>query len=138
MRFVKEFIKLFVVINTGILLVFALNTMKYDYIQTIYLWEIFEASAVTSLITAAFFSIDPKKEIPKYLQLLLILLHYACLLITMLLFGRSFGWIEKNVRGFLTMALSVAGVYLFTAVLSVITGLKDAQRMNEALNEFKE
>lgn len=138
MKYIKDYIKWFVVINTGVLLIFAFNAMSYDYIQTVYLWEIFGASAVTALITTAFFSIDPKKVIPKYVQFLLVLLHYVCLFAVMLFFGCSFGWIEFDLQGILNMALSVAGVYLCTAVLSVIIGTQDARKMNEALNEFRD
>ena len=137
-KFVKEFFKWFVIINTGVLLIFAINTMRYDYIRVIYLWEIFEASAVTSLITTVFFAIDPKKEIPKYVQILTVLGHYLCLFGTMLFFGYSFGWIPLDVQGVISMALSVAGVYLCTVVLLAIIENKDAKEMNEALSEFRE
>lgn len=138
MRFIKDFLKWFVIINTGIFLVFTINVMNYDGIRVIYLWEIFGTSAVTSLITTVFLSIDPNKIISKYMQLLIVFLHYACLLGVMLFLGYSFGWIEWDVRGILTMVISVAGVYLCSAVLSTIVGNKDANRMNEALNNIRD
>ncbi len=138
MKFIKEFIKWFITINTGVLLIFIINTTDYDYIRTVYLWEIFAVSAVTSLITTLFFSIDPGKIITRVVQIVIVFLHYLSLFITMMLFGISFGWIPFNLSGVLTMALSVAGVYICTAVLSVVTGMQDAKKMNEALNKFKE
>lgn len=138
MKYIKEFIRWFITITTGVLLIFILNTMKYEYIRSIYLWEIFGVSAATSLITTVFFAIDPKKVISKAVQVLIVFLHYISLFVTMLLFGNSFGWITLDVRGVLTMAISVAGVYLCTAVLSLITGMQDAKRMNEALRKFKD
>lgn len=138
MKYIKEFIRWFITITTGVLLIFILNTMKYEYIRSIYLWEIFGVSAVTSLITTVFFAIDPKKVISKAVQILIVFLHYISLFVTMLFFGNSFGWITLDVRGVLTMAISVAGVYLCTAVLSLITGMQDAKKMNEALNKFKD
>lgn len=138
MKYIKEFIRWFITITTGVLLIFILNTMKYEYIRSIYLWEIFGVSAVTSLITTVFFAIDPKKVISKAVQILIVFLHYISLFVTMLFFGNSFGWITLDVRGVLTMAISVAGVYLCTAVLSLITGMQDAKRMNEALRKFKD
>ncbi len=138
MKFIKEFIKWFITINTGVLLIFILNTMSYDCIQTVYLWEIFAVSAVTSLITTLFFSIDPQKVISKFVQILIVILHYLCLLVTMLFFGNSFGWITLDAKGILNMVLSVAGVYLCTTLLSIITGMQDARIMNDALNKFKD
>ena len=138
MRFIKEYIKWFITITTGVLLIFILNTTKYEYIRSIYLWEIFGVSAVTSLITTLFFSINPKKVISKSVQIIIVFLHYLSLFVTMLFFGHSFGWISLDVRGILNMALSVMGVYLCTALLSIITGMQDAKKMNEALNKFKD
>ena len=138
MKYIKEFIRWFITITTGVLLIFILNTMKYEYIRSIYLWEIFGVSAATSLITTVFFAIDPKKVISKAVQVLIVFLHYISLFVTMLFFGNSFGWITLDVRGVLTMAISVAGVYLCTAVLSLITGMQDVKRMNEALRKFKD
>lgn len=138
MRFIKEFLKWFVIINTGILLISTLNVMNYDEIKVIYLWEIMGASAVTSVITTLFFAIDPDKIMSKYMQILIVFLHYACLLAVMLFMGYSFGWIVWDVRGILTMVFSVAGVYLCSTVLSIIVGNKDANRMNEALNAYRD
>ena len=137
MKYIKEFIKWFIIINTGVLLIFIINTMQYDYIRTIYLREIFAVSGVTSLITTVFFAIDPRKILTKFVQIVIVFLHYVSLFITMLLFGNSFGWISFNLSGVLTMALSVAGVYICTAVLSVVTEMQDARRMNEALDKFR-
>ena len=138
MKIIKDYIKWFITITTGVLLIFVLNTMQYEYIRSIYLLEIFGVSAITSLITTLFFAIDPKKVMPKFVQILLVLLHYICLLVTMLFFGHSFGWIPLDANGILNMALSVAGVYLCTTVLTILTGMQDANKMNEALNKFKD
>lgn len=138
MKFIKEFFKWFVIINTGILLVLAFNTVGYDRIPSVFLWEVFIASAATSLITAIFFSIDPKKEMPRYLQILAVVIHYVCLLIIMIVLGKSFGWIALDGKGIVIMALSVAGVYICTTVLSIVLGTQEAKKMNEALNAFKD
>lgn len=136
MRYIIKFFKWFLIINSGVLLIFALNTMKYDYIKTVYLFEIFAASAATTLPTVVLFSLEPKKVIPKYCSVLMILLHYICLLVIMLVLGSKFEWIELNFRGILCMALSVAGVYIVVTILSIILGISEANKLNEALKSF--
>lgn len=138
MKFIKEFFKWFVIINTGILLALAFNTISYDLIPSKFLWEVFIASATTSLITAIIFSIDPRKEMPRYAQILAVVIHYVCLLIIMTVLGKSFGWIGLDCKGIAIMALSVAGVYICTTVLSIVLGTQEAKKMNEALNAFKD
>lgn len=138
MKFIRDFVKWFVIINTGVLLIFALNTIGYDYIKTVYLLEIFAASAVTALLTAMFMSIEPKKVINKYMQFLLVLAHYVCLLVTMIILGKSFGWITTEGKDLVIMALSVAGVYICTAIIATVLGTREAKMLNDALQSFKE
>lgn len=138
MRYIKEYLKWFVIINSGVLLIFALNTFNYEYIKSIYLFEIIAASAATALPTAILFSIEPKKEITKFVSALLVLIHYVCLLAIMLILGISFGWIEFNLKGIAVMALSVAGVYICSTVLSVVLDKREAKRLNEALEAFRD
>lgn len=138
MKFIRDFVKWFVIINTGVLLIFALNTIGYDYIKTVYLLEIFAASAVTALLTAMFMSIEPKKVINKYMQFLLVLAHYVCLLVTMIILGKSFGWITTEGKDLVFMALSVAGVYICTAIIAAVLGTREAKMLNDALQSFKE
>lgn len=136
MRYIKEYIKWFVILNSGILLIFAFNTLNYDYIRTVYLFEIFAASAVTSIPTTILFSIEPKKEISKWVSGLLLLLHYICVLVIMLFLGNAFGWIEPKSKGVVVMALSVAGVYICATVLSVILDSREVKKLNKALEDF--
>ena len=138
MRFFKEYIKWFVIINSGVLLIFALNTMQFEEIKHIYLFEIFATSAVTALPTALLFVIEPKKVIPKYVSILMVLLHYVCLLAIMIVLGNIFGWIPCSGKGVAVMALSVAGVYICTMILSIILDSREAQKLNEALKNFGE
>lgn len=138
MKYIKEYLKWFVIINSGVLLIFALNTVKYEYIQSIFLVEIFAASAATALPTAILLSLEPKKAMPKYVSALLVLLHYICLLAIMIVLGTSFGWIKLDRKGIAVMAISVAGVYIFTAVISLLLGTKEAKKLNEALKTYKD
>lgn len=137
MNFAKEFVKWFVIINTGIFIILIPNTWGSTSISPDNLWEALIASAVTSLITAIFFSINPKKEIPKIVVAAMMAGHFVCLLAIMLFLGNAFGWIEFNQRGVLTMTLSVAGVYICAAVLSFVFGMQDAKKMNKALEDYR-
>ena len=138
MEYIKEYIKWFVIINTAVLIVVAINYLGHDVISVSSLWGIIISSAATALITTGFFAINPKKIVTRRTKILMFLIHYSLLVATMMALGRVFGWVGYDIKGFIIMALSVAGVYALSVFGSYLFGLFDAQRMNEALNKFKE
>lgn len=138
MRFLKEFIRFFVIINTGIVLILAINYQSDDVVSPYVFWHIFISSALTSAITAAFFSYEPKRVIPKHVRALLWFGHYLALFVTMLVLGNLFDWVSCSVSGIITMALSVAGVYICTVLLMFALSTNDAKKMNEALKKIRE
>ena len=135
-NFISEFLKWFLIINTGIMLVVWINIFKYDTIWTEIIPQIFCASFLTSLVTTAFFSINPRKPISVPMRVLLFFGHYISLCVIIMVLGRSFHWFELTLSGCLIAALSVAGVYLITAVISYLLSKSEADEMTNALKNF--
>ena len=137
MNFLKEFVKWFVIINTGIVLVVAINLGVNNAVDHLTLWKIFIASAATALPTTIVYSYEPRKVIKKSLQALIIVAHALVLLAIMILLGVKFGWISLSGHGIWVMVLGVAGVYLCSVLLSFAVNSNDAKQMNEALLQFR-
>jgi hypothetical protein len=110
--------------------------MKYDTIPAATIPRIFVAGILTSLVTTAFFSYEPKKKVGKGFGFVFFLLHYLSMVIVMAIIGISFGWFDFSVKGILTIGLSVGGVYLFTVLISSALSKGEAQKMNEALKNL--
>ena len=135
--FISEFLKWFLIINTGIMLIVWLNIFRYDNIWVSIIPQIFCASAVTSLVTTAVFSINPKKPLGKPLRILIPVAHYLVLCVIIMTLGKFFDWFELSLSGCVVVALSVAGVYLITAVISYLLSKSEADEMTKALKDFK-
>jgi hypothetical protein len=52
--------------------------------------------------------------------------------------GNHFNWFELSLSGCLTVALSVAGVYLIATVISYAFSKSEADEMTSALKNFKD
>ena len=137
-NFFTEFLKWFLIINTGIMVIVWINIFKYDTIWTAIFPQIFGASFITSLVTAGYFSYNPKKPITVPVRILLTLAHYLVLCASITVLGTLFDWFELTLRGFIGMALSVAGVYFITAVISYFLSKGEADEMTNALRNYKD
>lgn len=138
MNFIKEYIKWFVIINTGVVLIVAINMRGYGTINGMTLWRILAASAATTLVTTIAFSIEPKRLMTRLQQVIFLVILYVVLLAVMISLGMAFGWIDLSGKGIFVMAASVAGVFICTVILSIVLGAVDAKKMNEALKEMRE
>lgn len=136
--FLSDLLKWFLIINTGIMVIVWINLFKYDEIWTAIFPQIFAASFLTSLVTMGFFSINPRKPISVPVRILLILTHYLLLCIIIMTLGNIFNWFELSVTGCITVALSVAGVYLIATVISIILSKSEADEMTRALKNFND
>jgi hypothetical protein len=135
--FVSEFLKWFLIINTGILLIVWINIFRYDTIWTAIIPQILGASFVTSLVTTGFFSINPRKPLSKLQRVLIMAAHYLVLCAVILVMGVWFNWFEFTLTGCLSVALSVAGVYFIATVLSYLLSKSEADEMTRALKEME-
>ena len=88
------------------------------------------------MITAIFFSYEPRKKVGKGFGFVFFLLHYLSMCIVMMFIGISFGWFEASLAGVLEMAVSVGLVYIFTVVISLALHRGEAQKMNDALKKY--
>ncbi len=136
--FISEFLKWFLIINTGIMLIVWFNIFNYEAIWTQIFPQIFCASFVTSIVTTAFFSINPKKPLSRIMRVLIPVAHYLVLCVIIMTLGTLFDWFEFSLSGCLVVALSVAGVYLITAAISYLLSKSEADEMTKALKNFKD
>lgn len=136
--FISEFLKWFLIINTGIMLIVWFNIFNYETIWTQIFPQIFCASFVTSIVTTAFFSINPKKPLSRIMRVLIPMTHYLVLCVIIMTLGTLFDWFEFSMSGCLVVVLSVAGVYLITAVISYLLSKSEADEMTKALKDFKD
>lgn len=135
--FLSDLLKWFLIINTAIMLVVWINIFRYDTIRISIIPQIFCASFVTSLITTAFFSFNPKKPITVPFRILLSTAHYLVLCAAIMTLGTLFNWFERSLSGGIKVAISVAGVYFIAAVVSYLISKSDADEMTNALKEIE-
>lgn len=134
MRVWNDFIKWFLYITTGILIICAVNfeIAGQDMIPVSTLWRILLSGIVTTGITMVLF---PEKSNRKSMVLIRCFIHYAALCTVMILFGHWFGWLDYDFGGILMMVVSVACVYLFCFLSYCLIDLKRADEINKKLKE---
>lgn len=137
MKFFTEFLKYFVIITTGVLLVCAINislseTGRESLSLAVTLWQILGAGAVTAFVTALVY----RRECTTTKQFIVTMtIHYLMICVIMIALGVSFDWMTLNIGGIIMMAVSVALVYLFTYTVRYISDKHQADEFNRALNE---
>ena len=136
--FLSDLLKWFLIINTAIMVIVWINLFGYDDIWTAIFPQIFAASFLTSLVTTAYFSINPKKPISVPVRILFTLAHYLLLCVIIMGLGNAFDWFELSITGCIMVALSVAGVYLIATVISIILSKNEADEMTRALEKYKD
>ena len=136
--FINDFIKWFLTINTGIMIVAGINIIRYDSITTRIIPQILAASFVTALVTTAFYAYNPKKPISVPVRILLSFGHYLVLCIIIMTMGVLFNWFGLSANGVRGVALSVAGVYLITALISYALSKGEADEMTNALKNLND
>ena len=136
--FINDFIKWFLTINTGIMIVTGINIIVYDSITTMIIPQILAASLVTALVTTAFFSYNPKKPISVPVRLLLSFGHYLVLCVIIMTMGVLFNWFGLSANGVCGVGLSVAGVYFITALISYALSKGEANEMTNALKKYSD
>ncbi len=119
------------------MLVVGLFSMGDETIPAGYIWKIFIISALTALVTAGVFSINPKRPMKGFEKVLVLLGHFIILCAIVFFGGTKFGWFDFSFIGLLWVAGSVGIVYLFTALIYILSLNKEAKDLNAALREFK-
>lgn len=134
MKIISSFIKWYFYITTGILLVCAINMtlLREENIPSDTLWKILLSGFLTTVVTMFFLF---RESDSKFVMIYRMILHYLALSIVMILSGRWFGWLEFDISGIVMMLLSVAVVYFLTFLAYYILDRKEAQEINQKLNE---
>ena len=136
--FISNLIKFFLIINSAEMLIVWINIFKFDTIGTALIPQIFCSSFVTALVTTVFFSLNPKKPMSVALRVILYIAFYLVLCVVIMGLGSLFSWFELSPQGILGVALSVAGVFCITSVISYIMSKSEANEMTDALKNFKD
>lgn len=128
----KEFLKFFLYITTGITIITAISYSFYDAesLPANTLWYIVGSGAVSSFVTVLF---APKsmENMKKFVTKTI--LHYLALCVVIASFGIKIGWFSASVLGVVTAFVDVGLVYAIVFVSFYITDVRQAQKINEKL-----
>lgn len=134
MKIFKDFIRWFLYITVGVLIVCAVNFQLSDVeaLPRETLWQILLSGGLTAGVTVFLYPKENADKVPFWIR---VLIHYAALCIVMILCGHSFGWLEYKPEGIVMMLLSVAGVYALAFGIYYMIDLKRADEINQKLKE---
>ncbi len=134
MRTFSNFVKWFLYITTGILVICGINyKMAGATIVTVDIfWMILFCGFVTTLATMLLL---PKEEDGRTKSCIKFALHYVVLCTIMIPLGVWFGWIELQLTGIVTMLIDVGGVYLLSLGAHYLIDCKQADEINRMLKE---
>lgn len=135
MKLIREFIKWYVYITFGVLVIVALSctTAEIEFVKTYTLWQILIASFLTSVVTTIMHS-GHEEGLVKCLPRMF--LHYALLCIVMVVCGMMFDWISQSIGGILFMMGAVAAVYVITLGIFSLLDWRAANNINQRLKEM--
>ena len=134
MKMLTDFIRWFLYITTGILIICAVNfsIAHASVIPVQTLWWILLSGFLTTAVTVFFFRLIMGVS---NMTVINCLLHYLSLCAVMIPCGCRFGWMDFDVQGIVMMMLSVAGVYLLSIAVYCWIDLKQAEEINRKLKE---
>ncbi len=134
MKTLGNFIKWFVYITVGILIVCGISyRMAGNETVTVdVFWMILLSAFVTTLVSVL---ILPKEEEGKVKSGIKFVLHYIVLCVIMCFLGERFGWIDYDLAGVVGMIIRVGVVYLLAFMAYYIIDIKQASDINKMLQE---
>ena len=134
MKTLGNFIKWFVYITVGILIVCGISyRMAGNEMVTVdVFWMILLSAFVTTLVSVL---ILPKEEEGKVKSGIKFVLHYIVLCVIMCFLGERFGWIDYDLAGVVGMIIRVGVVYLLAFMAYYIIDIKQASDINKMLQE---
>lgn len=138
MRFLKDLLRNFAYVTTGIVIAFAVYTaiIGVKEVPIIMVAEIPAAGLVTALIATVMLF---KEQRTRKGTAAVTVLNYILVSAAMVALGLLFGWIEFEIKQILLMFACVVFVYAFTVIISYFTLKKEADEINEALkNKFSD
>lgn len=134
MRIFRGYVKCFLYITTGILVVCGINygLAGAETVTADIFWKILVSGLITAGITIALL---PREEDGKLKSYIRFALHYIALCMIMVPLGVWFDWINFNLTGIVTMVIDVGGVYLSAIFAYYIIDKKQADEINKRLRE---
>ncbi len=130
---------LFCIITTCSLTATALFTtllFPTDKVSPNILWQILLVSA---LCTASTLLYPWEHKMNKTEFLIRVAIHYILINIIVLGFGRRFNWYQPtHLRSFLSMLITIAVIFAIVSLISWSRSAKDAKKMNEQLERYRE
>lgn len=133
MKKIQCFVKSFVCITTGILILSALSFTDHpEGLTPNTLWHILLSAGLCSLATAVFY---PDENASRTRIWVGISLHFVSLCAIMIPCGRWFGWIGPGFWDAAIMVLDVVLIYGFTVGSTYIMDKRQCAMLNEQLKE---
>lgn len=134
MEKIRVFLKWYLYITVGILIVIAVN-FAFSGEKTVSadtFWQILLSGFLTTLVTVIF---SPEDEHTKVRIAIKFALHYVSLCLVMFVCGSWFGWMTPNPAGAAIMMLDVGVVYLFVVAATYLIDVSQAREINKRLQE---
>lgn len=134
MKRLREALKWFLYITTGILFVVALSysLAGEENVPTIGLWYILLAGLLTTIVTMILAPTEEEKQAVIGVKMIL---HYVVLCVVMTILGIVFGWMTFSLEGVIMMCIDVAIVYVISFFAYCIVDRKQADAINKRLKE---
>lgn len=134
MRMLSNFVKWFLYITTGIMIVCGINytLAGIETVTVDVFWKILFCGFATTLVTVLLLPREEDGKIKSYIKFAL---HYITLCIVMIPVGVWFGWISFQPGGIIIMMADVGGVYFAACLAYYIIDCRQAEEINKGLRE---
>lgn len=134
MRTFSNFVKWFLYITTGIMVICGMNytLAGVETVTVDIFWKILFCGFATTLVTMLLL---PKEEDGKVKSYIKFALHYIMLCVIMVPLGAWFGWVDFDWTGVAIMMINVGGVYLAAFLAYYIIDCRQADEINKVLKE---
>lgn len=134
MKKVRDFVKWFLYITVGILIVCGINygLSGMDSVPVDVFGMILSSAFVTAFVTAL---VQPQEQDGKAKSVVKYIVHYIMLCVIMSFLGTRFGWINFEWKGIVSMSVDVGIVYLLVFVAYYLVDVRQADRINKVLKE---
>lgn len=134
MRTLSNFVKWFLYITTGIMIVCGINytLAGIETVTVDVFWKILFCGFATTLVTVLLLPREEDGKIKSYIKFAL---HYITLCIVMIPVGVWFGWISFQPGGIIIMMADVGGVYFAACLAYYIIDCRQAEEINKGLRE---
>ncbi len=134
MKTLGNFVKYFLYITVGILIVCGIN-YKIAGVETVTV-DVFGMILLSAFVTTvATVLIHSKEDDGKVKSCVKFVLHYIILCMVMSFLGKQFGWIDFDLAGIGMMVIDVGIVYLLVFIAYYIIDIKQADEINQMLQE---